>query len=357
MLNDKICKFKSILVSITLVMLFTTLGLFMVTTQTKTINLEYYDNDITVKTLASNVQDFLLENDIVVSEDSSVYPSLDSYIENNSTIRISSNKELASIDIESKLKDNVPMVAKVEEVIEVIPFTEETRPNSSEKRGTTNVVEEGKDGQKSIKYLVKYDGNKEIERAKINTEVLKEAENKIIEVGTKLPDLASRSNLVESMANIIPTAADGFVAYNIALPVEQQQYAYNICKKYGIEYELLLAVMYKESRFNPNATGSNAYGLCQIHGSNLSMLSYRLGISSLYDPYDNMTAGAYLLSTYFGVAQNYVSGENVEIYALNAYNMGEGAYYTSCFSRGVLNREYSNSVIAIKNIIKTNGGI
>jgi hypothetical protein len=307
--------------------------------------------------LASNVQDFLLENNIVLSDIENVYPTKESFIENDSTIIISSNVELATIDVESKINDYKPLVAKIEEVVEIIPYEEETRTNSSVQRGTTNVVNEGSEGQKSIKYLVKYDGTKEIERAQIDTEVLVEATNKVIEVGTKLPTLASRSSLVESIAAQIPTTADGFVVYNINLPEEQQQYAYNICKKYGIEYELLLAVMYKESRFDANATGSNSYGLCQIHGTNMSMLSYRLGITNLYDPYDNMTAGAYLLSTYFQIAANYVSGDSLTVYALNSYNMGDSAYYTSCFSQGILDRDYSSSVIEIRNIIKSNGGI
>lgn len=354
---DKVDRLKRALVVITLVLLFTTVGLFLVTLQIKTIELDYYGNCMTVKTLASNVQDFLMENKVVLSETDNVYPSKESFLEDGTTIRISSTKELAKIDIDAKLVEYTPMVAKIEEIIEVIPYTEETRSNSSVERGVTNIVNEGSEGQKSIKYLVKYDGNEEIERAQIDTQVLVEATNKVIEVGTKLPALASRSSLVESVASQIPTEADGFVAYRIALPVEQQQYAYNICKKYGIEYELFLAIMYKESRYNAGAVGMNSYGLCQIHGSNRAMLASRLGLTNLYDPYDNMTAGAYLLSTYFQIASKYVTGDSITVYALNAYNMGEGAYYTSCFSRGILDREYSSSVISIRNRIKANGGI
>ena len=68
-------------------------------------------------------------------------------------------------------------------------------------------------------------------------------------------------------------------------------------------------------------------------------------------------AGAYLLSTYFGIASKYVTGDAITVYALNAYNMGDSAYYVSCFSQGILDREYSSSIINIRNRLKVNGRI
>ena len=223
--------------------------------------------------------------------------------------------------------------------------------------GTRNTVQVGMEGQKSTKYLVKYNKGEEIYRAELSTEILKDAVNQVVEVGTKLDLSASRSAVVQSIG-AIPTD-EGFKEYNIALPVEQQQYAYNVCKKYGVQYELLLAIMYKESGFNPSAVGGgNSYGLCQIHVSNFSNLRAKLGVSNFTDPYDNMTAGAYLLSHYFAAARSKVSdADAVEAYALNAYNMGEGIYFTNCYSQGILHRGYSNSVRAIRNSLVANGGI
>lgn len=70
-----------------------------------------------------------------------------------------------------------------------------------------------------------------------------------------------------------------------------------------------------------------------------------------------MTAGVYLLANYLNSARSKVSGDAVEVYGLNAYNMGECAYYNSCYSQGILNRGYSNSVISIKNALINNGGL
>ena len=357
MKDDKAYIVRKVLVIVTLIMIVSTLGLFMVTTQINTVSLDYYGTETTVKTLASSVQDFLIENNIIINDEDTVYPAMNAVLANGSEIKISSSKEYAKIDINNKLSNYAPEIAKVEEVIETVPYSEETVNNSTVERGTTNVIEEGTDGQKSIKYLVKYAGDTEIERAQISSEIIVEAKNKIIEVGTKLPTLASRSKIVETVAAHVPTAEEGFRTYNISLPVEQQQYAFNICKKYGVEYELFLAIMYKESNYRSNATGVNSYGLCQIHSSNFSMLTSRLGVTNFYDPYDNMTAGAYILSTYYNIARKHVSGEDVAVYALNAYNMGDGAYYAQCFSKGVLNRSYSTSIITMRNNLLSKGSL
>lgn len=357
MKDDKASIVRNILIIVSLVMIVSTLGLFMVTTQINTVSLDYYGTKIIVKTLASNVQDFLIQNNIVINDEDIVYPAMNTILTKNSEINISSSKKYFAIDIDKKLSEYTPEIAKIEEVIEIVPYGEESVNNSTIARGTTNVIEEGSDGQKSIKYLVRYSGDTEIERAQISSEVIVEAKNKVIEVGTKLPTLASRSKIVETIAGHVPTAEEGFVSYNISLPVEQQQYAFNICKKYGIEYQLFLAIMYKESRYRSNATGVNSYGLCQIHSSNFSMLTSRLGVTNFYDPYDNMTAGAYILSTYFNTARKYVSGNDVEVYALNAYNMGDGAYYAQCFSQGVLHRSYSTSIITMRNNLLSKGSL
>lgn len=357
MKDDKAYIVRKVLVIVTLIMIVSTLGLFMVTTQINTISLDYYGTKITVKTLASNVQDFLIENNIVISDEDIVCPAVNAELTEGSKIKISSSKEYATIDITEKLSGYKPEVAKIEEVIETVPYGEETVNNSTVARGTTKTLEEGADGQRSTKYLVKYIGDVEVERAQISSEIIVEAKNKVIEVGTKLPTLASRSKIVERAAAHVPTAEEGFRVYNISLPVEQQQFAFNICKEYGIQYELFLAMMFKESSYRSNAVGVNSYGLCQIYVTNFSMLTSRLGVSNFLDPYDNMTAGAYILSIYFNTARKYVSGNDVEVYALNAYNMGDGAFYSQCYSKGVLHRSYSTTIINMRNNLLSKGSL
>lgn len=354
MKEDKLHILRKTLTIISLILVFSTIGLFMISTQIKTVTLDYYGNVKKIKTLASDVNDFLIQNKIILGENDIIVPERNAILEKNTDIKISTSKELAKIDIEEIRKNHIPMVAKMEQIEEAIPFSEEKRDNPAIQRGTENTVQEGVEGKKATEFLVRYKNNKEVNRIQVGEKLIAEPQNKVIEVGTKITLTTSRSNIVQSVVSQGNT--EGFRQYNIGLPIEQQQYAYNISRRYGIQYELFLAVMYKESRFNPNAFGGgNSYGLCQIHVSNHSNLRAKLGVSNFFDPYDNMTAGAYLLSKYFSTANSVVSGPSVEVYALNSYNMGEGVYYSSCYSKGILNREYSNSVIAIRNRLVSTG--
>ena len=355
--KDTVPVLRKTLTIITLILIFTTVGLFLISMNVKTVTLDYYGDVKTVKTMSNSVGGFLMQNKIYTDDNTKIEPSEETLINDGMQLKLTSTKELAKINIDELKEEYNPVTAKIEEVIESIPYTEEKRDNPTINRGTTNTVQVGMEGQKSTKYLVKYNKGEEIYRAELSTEILKDAVNQVVEVGTKLDLSASRSAVVQSIG-AIPTD-EGFREYNIALPVEQQQYAYNVCKKYGVQYELLLAIMYKESGFNPSAVGGgNSYGLCQIHVSNFSNLRAKLGVSNFTDPYDNMTAGAYLLSHYFAAARAKVSdADAVEAYALNAYNMGEGIYFTNCYSQGILHRGYSNSVRAIRNSLIANGGI
>ncbi len=354
MVEDKAHFIRKALSVVCIILLFATVGLFMITVQVKTVTLDYYGTKQVVKTLSTNVQDFLIQNNIATSDSDTIWPEKNTTLEDGMVIEIKSNTTLSTIDINKLQEESIPMIAQIEEVIENVPYSEETKQNSSIERGVQNVVQEGSDGQVCTKYLVVYENNEVIEKAKISSDVITEPQNKVIEIGTKI-NTVSRSNIVKSLASVVPTEADGFRYYNISLSRELQEYAFNICKKYGIEYELFLSVMYNESRFNPNASSGVAHGLCQIHQSNFPSLSSKLGITNLYDPYDNMTAGAYMLGIYIANASKRVSGDDITVYALNSYNMGEGAYYSICYSKGILDRAYSNTVLRVRNNLITTG--
>ncbi len=355
MKQDKLHILRKSLIILCLVLFFATAGLILVKTQIRTVKLDYYGNVKTIYTLSSNIENFLIENKIVLNNNDQILPSIDAVISDGMEIKVSAKSELAKIDIQKIVNEYSPVIAKLEEVVEDIPFAEEKVDNSNLEKGKTTVIQEGENGKQSVKYVVRYENGEEVKREHIETNVISEAKNKVVEVGTKVV-LASRSQVVQTMAAM--KVPDGFRKYNISLPLEQQEYAYKICQKYGIEYELFLAVMYKESGFNPRSIGGgNSYGLCQIHVSNHANLSRKLGISNFFDPYDNMTAGAYLLSIYMNSARKVVSGDNVVVYALNSYNMGEGSYFKNCYSQGILDRAYSNSIISIRNKLISTGSI
>ncbi len=115
---------------------------------------------------------------------------------------------------------------------------------------------------------------------------------------------------------------------------EYKTFTYAVAQAYGISYELLIAIMYNESRFNVNATnvntnGTTDRGLMQINEVCFSTLNQAIGLpslDSLYDPGWNITSGAYLIY-YYMVRYNYS-----ELDALLCYQCGySGAqkYFTS----------------------------
>jgi len=290
--EDKAFIFRKILTVVSLVLIFATAGLLAITTQLKTITFNYYGNVKTIKTLASSVDAFLLQNNISLNDTAVIEPAKKSRVINGMTISIYTEdvNTILGVHINEQFDDQI--------IVTIIAtgFEEETVDNNERDSGETEVIQEGVEGSKSVSYIVKSTKDKVIQKEEVGTEVIAQVQNRIVEVGTKVT-LASRSGVISSIT--ATQVGAGFVSYNVSLPVEQQQYAYKLCEKYGIDYPLFLSIMYHESRYVPTANNNNTYiGLCQVWNAHLNNLGPTLGISDLYDPYDNMTAGAYLLSYY-----------------------------------------------------------
>lgn len=356
MKEDKAYIIRKIFIVITLILLTTTLGLILISFQMKTIKFNYYGNVKEVKTLSSTVQSFLLQNNVNISENETIYPSLNSQLTNGEQIVIEGKKELSKIDTQEYLKGYKPTVLKVVETAETIPYSNEQKENSSVNQGVTNVLQQGKEGQKINRSIVKYDGDSQVEKTDLQSEVAVAPQNQVVEVGTKINQIASRSSTVNLPSTI--EVDSGFKQYNISLPLDEQKYAYNITKQYGIQYELLLALMYKESGYNASAANaSGATGLCQIIFNYNKTSLNKIGVNSsddLLNPYTNIMSGAYILSNDFTSART-ISSDNstIEAYALSSYNMGVAA----CLSRGIANTSYSNSIIYYRNRLLSTGGI
>ncbi len=133
------------------------------------------------------------------------------------------------------------------------------------------------------------------------------------------------------------------VAYN-AWDDTLKQYTYNTAQAYGISYELVLSIIYHESRFNAGAThmntnGTTDWGLMQINDVCFSLLQGQLGISAmsdLLDPYKGVQAGCAILAYHLA----YTGNEND---ALLRYQVGNGAY-NYYKANGTTPASYNNTI-------------
>ena len=325
--EDKIYMIRKIFVMLTCILVFVTLGLVVIKFQTKEVTIDYYGKVEHIKTMSNTVEGLLMQNKIHIDEKAIVTPGMNDRLEDDMVIRIYSEDEVAYLDMDAYYeiaKSNV--VEKIVEEIQYIDYAKEEKSNASMTRGTTKVIQEGQQGEKTSTYVIKYENEKEVARKLISEEISKEAVAQITDVGTAISTV-SRSNQPRVKSSDLVASA-GFKEYNIKLSKDQQVYAYNMASKYGVQYELFLAMMYVESGFNPNKISrTNDYGLCQINKSNHANLSKKLGITNFLDPYQNMQAGAYFLARYFNSWGKSVSDRaTLELHALNSYNRGDASY-------------------------------
>ncbi|MCL2856865.1 MAG: transglycosylase SLT domain-containing protein [Oscillospiraceae bacterium] len=111
-----------------------------------------------------------------------------------------------------------------------------------------------------------------------------------------------------------------FFLEQIPLSYELQRYTFDRAAALEIEYELVLALMWRESTFRIEAIGVNRNGtrdtgLMQINDVNRGWLNERYGIYNLMNPFQNIDAGTLILAdllSRYGEAQ-----------ALVGYQFGE----------------------------------
>ena len=135
------------------------------------------------------------------------------------------------------------------------------------------------------------------------------------------------------------TAAEDFKPLECALPEEVQEYAFYLCQAYYIDFDFVMAVMFTESSFRPDAIGEDGhdFGLMQIRDINSEELARTLGVTDLLNPYENIEAGVFILRTLF---EKYDDASAVCM----AYNMGErGA--SVLWEHGVYETTYSRKVL------------
>ena len=80
---------------------------------------------------------------------------------------------------------------------------------------------------------------------------------------------------------------------------ELEEYIEAICEPRNICPELIVATIERESRWNPNAVNGDCMGLMQISERWHRERMERLGVTDLFDPYDNILVGVDYMAELF----------------------------------------------------------
>ena len=143
--------------------------------------------------------------------------------------------------------------------------------------------------------------------------------------------------------------------YN-AWPDEYKMYAWAVAQSAGVSYEMVLAIIHNESRFQADAThlntnGTTDWGLMQINDVCENFVNRKVPgvtqIADLLDPYLNMQAGGALLRYHM----NYTGNEDA---ALLRYQVGEG-YYNKLLAQGVTTTATHQKVLNFRDVFRAAG--
>lgn len=130
-----------------------------------------------------------------------------------------------------------------------------------------------------------------------------------------------------------------YLSDDIPLDHDQQRHLMSVCNEFGVPVEIVLAVIQAESSFKPEARNGNCYGYMQVNKINLQGLTEAVGVTDLTDPYQNITAGTYMLHNLY---EKYGDWHKAFI----SYNHGEYGAQRNVFSKGYTTTAYSRAVMS-----------
>lgn len=178
------------------------------------------DTSISVVTSKTKVSDILEENNIVLLSDETVEPSLETNINASKTISITKTnepkvvvaEEISTVSTEEILGNYVVITEKIITEQVEIPFetiTKDVSTTGTETRDT--VIQNGENGLKEIKYKVKLQNEKEIEKTVISETIIKEPVDKIVQISSRVMSRSGSArrglsglNLANSVSGVTP---------------------------------------------------------------------------------------------------------------------------------------------------------
>lgn len=124
------------------------------------------------------------------------------------------------------------------------------------------------------------------------------------------------------------------------MPEKMQIYTYIVCKNYGVRYELVIALIERESGYVFDKVGDDGHsmGYMQVYEDYHKDRMERLNCTDLMNPYQNILVGVDYLAELidkYGTQQD----------ALTAYNYGQAGAYRHMWSKGVYVYDYNSTIM------------
>lgn len=167
--------------------------------------------------------------------------------------------------------------------------------------------------------------------------------DKITKEINELPEPVEYMSCVEKVEEVIKPEETvetlGVQYFDVPLDEHLQDHIFLWCKDRGVDPALVIAIIGKESIYNPKAEGDsgNSLGLMQIQPRWHYARMEKYGCTDLLDPYQNVIIGVDILADLFA------TGHSTE-WVLMAYNGGH-AYANEKLALGIVS-DYATTVIA-----------
>lgn len=122
--------------------------------------------------------------------------------------------------------------------------------------------------------------------------------------------------------------------YDVPLSEDLQLYIIELCEPKGIDPAIVMAMIWRESCFDPNAVGDNgnSLGLMQVQPRWCAEWMEQWGCTDLMDPYQNVTIGIAILA-----GQLDMQGGDIAK-AVTVYNWGEFPGEITQYAKDVLQK-------------------
>lgn len=124
------------------------------------------------------------------------------------------------------------------------------------------------------------------------------------------------------------------------MPVIMQVYTYIVCKNYGVDYEMVFALIERESWCKWDAEGDDgdSIGYMQIQERWHKDRMERLGVTDLSNPFGNVRVGVDYLAELYEKTGNWMD-------ALAAYNYGLNGAQKHLWSEGIHEYAYNTGIM------------